>query len=258
MPVNAGLYYFLHAGGRSTKPPLVLIHGAGEDHLFWPPEIRCLTGERIYTLDLPGHGKSKGPGLQSVADYARSVVGFLDAEGLSRAVLVGHGLGGAIVLTLALDQPERVAGIGLIASGACLPVPASMLENAANPATFILAVQAWQEAMQTPPAAKKIKEQAFRQLSSIRPSLFHGDLYASDQFDGTARLDAIHAPALVICGTDDQLAPRRYSEGLAGQIPGAALQTIESAGHLVMLEQPHRVAGLMSVFLKTIPGFPGM
>ena len=186
------------------------------------------------------------------------MVGFLNATGLSRAVFVGHALGGAIALTLAIDYPERVAGIGLVSAGPCLPIASSTLENAANPATFILAVQSLQELMHIPQVPKYLKAQAFRHLSSIRPTLFHGDLLACDQFDVTTRLDAIQTPALVLCGTDDQLTPRRYSEILAGQIPGAALQTIDGAGHLVMLEQPRRVAGLLSVFLMSIPYLLGI
>jgi pimeloyl-ACP methyl ester carboxylesterase len=258
MPIVAGLYYFLHEGGRPTRPPQVLIHGVGGDHLFWPPEIRRLANIRTFTLDLPGHGKSEGPGSQSVAGYADNVVKFMDAAGLSRAVIVGHGLGGAIALTLAINHPERVAGIGLISTGPRLPIASSILENAANPATFILAVQSLQEMMQIPQDLKYLKNLIFRQLSSIRPTLFHGDLRACDHFDVTTRLDAIQAPALVICGTDDQLTPRHYSESLAGQITSAALQTIDGAGHLVMLEQPRRVAGLLGVFMTAIPALSGM
>ncbi|MCX6039010.1 MAG: alpha/beta fold hydrolase [Chloroflexi bacterium] len=258
MPIAAGIHYFLHEGGRPTKPPLVLIHGAGGDLLSWPPEIRRLADVRVFTLDLPGHGKSEGPGCQSVVDYADSVVGFMNAAGLSRAVFVGHALGGAIALALAIDHPECVAGIGLISTGPRLPIATSVLENAANPATFILAVQSLQELMHIPQASKYLKDQTFRHLSSIRPTLFHGDLRACDQFDVTTRLDAIRTPVLVLCGTDDQLTPRRYSESLAGQIHGAALQTIDGAGHLVMLEQPRRVSALLSVFLTAIPYLPGM
>jgi pimeloyl-ACP methyl ester carboxylesterase len=257
MPIAAGIHYFLHEGGRQTKPPLVLIHGAGGDHLSWPPEIRRLTNLRVFTLDLPGHGKSKGPGRQSVEDYVDSVIGFMNAADLSRAVLIGHALGGAISLTLAIDHPQRVSGIGLISTGPRLPIASSVLENAANPATFNLSVQSLLELMRIPQGAKYLKEQTFKRFSSVRPTLFHGDLHACDQFDVTTRLCAIRSPVLVICGTDDQLVPRRFSENLAEQIPGAALQTVDGAGHLVMLEQPHRVAGLLSVFLKFIPYLPG-
>lgn len=258
MPISAGLHYFLHEGGRRVKPPVVLIHGAGGDHSTWPPEIRRLAGANVFTLDLPGHGKSKGLGRQSVADYTDSVVVFLNAVGLSRAVFVGHALGGAIALTLAIDHPERVTGIGLISTGPRLPIASSVLENAANPSTFILAVQSLQELMHIPQSEKYLKAQTFRHLSSIRPTLFQGDLRACDQFNVTAQLDAIRTPVLVLCGTDDQLTPRHYSESMAGQIPGSALQTIDGSGHLVMLEQPRRVAGLLRVFLASIPFMPGI
>jgi pimeloyl-ACP methyl ester carboxylesterase len=257
MPITAGIHYFLHEGGRPTKPPLILIHDAGGDHLSWPPEIRRMTAGRVYTLDLPGHGKSGGPGRQSVNEYADSVVGFMNAAGLSRAVLVGHALGGAIALTIAINHPERAAGLGLISTGPRLPIPSSVMENAANPATVILAAQMFLELMCIPKSSKHLKDQIMKRLVSVRQTLFHGDLRACEEFNVTTRLDAIRTPVLVLCGTNDQLVPRFNSERLVEQIPGAALQTIEDAGHLVMLEQPNRVARLLSVFLTTIPYTPG-
>ena len=258
MPFADSLHYFLHEGGKPTRPPLVLIHGAGGDHLSWPSEIRGLSDTRVFALDLPGHGKSTGLGCQSVDDYADSVVDFMDAISLSRAVFVGHAMGGAIALTLALDHPERVTGISLISSGPRLPVPLSILDNASNPATFLLAVQSFQELMHVSPAASNLKNQTLNKLSSIRQTLFHGDLSACDQFDVSLRVESIKTLALVVCGTEDKLTPQHFSESLARQIPNAALQTIDGAGHLVMLEQPHRVAGLLRVFLMTIPYIPGV
>jgi pimeloyl-ACP methyl ester carboxylesterase len=257
MPIVAGIHYFLHEGGGLRKPPVVLIHGAGGDHLSWPPEIRRLAGTHVFSLDLPGHGKSKGPGCQSVSAYANSVIEFMNDVNLSRAVFIGHALGGAIALALAIDHPQRVSGIGLIASGARMPIASGILENAANSATFPLAVQSLQDQMNIPLTAKNVRDQANKQYLSIRPSLFLGDLLACDQFDVIACLAEIRTPVLVICGTVDHLAPRRFSEILAEKIPGAALQTIDGAGHFLILEQPHRIAGLLSVFLKGIPYMPG-
>ena len=257
MPIAAGLHYFLHDAGRPTRPPVVLIHGAGGDHLSWPPEIRGLSAVRVFAIDLPGHGKSTGSGRQSIEDYADCVIDFMDALGLSRAVFVGHAMGGAIALSLALDDPERVAGTALISSGARLPIASSILENCSNPATFLLAVQSFHDLMRISSSAANIKEQAMKRLSSIRQTLFQGDLRACDQFDVSARLEAIESSALVVCGAEDKLTPQHFSETLAERINGAALQIIDGAGHLVMLEQPHRVAGLLSVFLLTIPSLPG-
>jgi pimeloyl-ACP methyl ester carboxylesterase len=62
---------------------------------------------------------------------------------------------------------------------------------------------------------------------------------------------------LVVCGEQDQLTPPHYSSTLAAQIPDAALQIIDQAGHLVMLEQSQRMAKILSVFLMTLPYTPG-
>jgi pimeloyl-ACP methyl ester carboxylesterase len=257
MPIAAGLHYFLHEGGSVLRPTLVLLHGAGSDHLFWPPEIRRLPDYRVITLDLPGHGKTDGPGCQSIQDYARCVAKFIDVSGFSRAVFVGHAMGGAIALALAHDYPDRVAGIGLISSGARLPIPSLIMENAANQSTFLLAIKSLQEMSVGSQASSNLNEYNFKRLSETRQPLLLGDLLACDQFNILDHLGAIHSPALVICGTEDKLTPMRFSETLSSQIPGAALQTVEGAGHLLILEQPGRLAKLISVFLASIPYSPG-
>jgi pimeloyl-ACP methyl ester carboxylesterase len=258
MPTAAGLHYFLHEGGSILRPPLVLIHGAGGDHLSWPPEMRRLPGYRAVTIDLPGHGKTEGPGRQSIEDYARDVAEFVDVLGFSRAVFIGHAMGGAIALALALDYPDSVAGIGLISTGPCLPIPSSVIENAANRATLPLAIKTLQEmslGSQTPVALKEI---SFKRLMETRQTLLLGDLLASDRFNMADRLGAIRTPVLVVCGTEDKLTPLRFSEALSRQIPRAALQTVEGAGHMLILEQPGRLAKLMRVFLATVRYSPGM
>ena len=258
MPTAAGLHYFLHEGGGVRRSPLVLIHGAGGDHLFWPPEIRRLPDFRVISLDLPGHGKTDGPGCQSIEDYARCVAKFVDASGLYRAVFVGHAMGGAIALALAHDYPERVAGIGLISTGACLPIPSSVIENAANQSTFLLAIKGLQEISLGLHTSTNLSDINFKRLNETRQPLLLGDLLACDRFNMVGCLGSIRSPALVVCGTEDKFTPLRFSETLSSQIPGAALQTVEGAGHMLILEQPGRLAKLISVFLATLPYSPGM
>lgn len=258
MPIAAGVHYFLHDGGSLLKPSLVLIHGAGGDYLSWPPELRRLPSYRVITLDLPGHGKTPGPGRQSIREYARDVANFIDLIGLSRAVFVGHAMGGAIALTLALEHPDRVAGVGLISSGPSLPIPSSALENAANSSTLPLAIKCLQElslGSHTPPT---LKDAIFKRLSATRQTLLLDDLLACDRFNQAGRLRSIQTPTLVVCGLEDKLTPLHFSKLLSNQIPGAALQTVEGAGHWLVLEQPQRVAKLISVFMSTIPYRPGM
>jgi pimeloyl-ACP methyl ester carboxylesterase len=258
MPTAAGLHYFLHEGGSLLTAPLVLIHGAGGDHLFWPPEVRRLPGYRVITLDLPGHGKTEGPGRQSVQEYALAVAEFMDSIGFSRAVFIGHALGGAISLALALDYPHCVAGIGLISTGPSLPIPSAVLENAANQSTLPLAIKSLLDMSLCSQTPENLKGVIFKRLTETRQTLLLNDLLACDRFNLADRLNAIRTPVLVVCGTDDKLTPIRSSEILSRDIPGAALQTVEGAGHLLVLEQPGRLAKLLNLFLATVPYSPGM
>ena len=124
MPVTTELYYFAHEAKEQidNRPPVILLHGAGGTHLSWPPQIRRLAGEKIYALDLPGHGKSEGSGRQSVDEYAEDVVAFMKELNIPAAVLVGHSMGSAMALTLALKYSKQVLGLGLLGSGPRLRV----------------------------------------------------------------------------------------------------------------------------------------
>lgn len=257
MPVINNMFCFSHGVENVTRPPMVFIHGAGGTHLHWPPQVRRMPGQRILAIDLPGHGKSGGIGSQSIMDYARSMVQFLDAAGMNSAIFVGHSMGSAIALTLALDFPKRVLGLGLVGSGARLRVAPQILENSANPSTFTLALETINNMEFGPSVDRRLKELAARQMSSIRPAVLHGDFLACTEFDVMQRLGEISVPVLILCGSEDQLTPVKYSAYLRDHIPSANLITFPGAGHMVMLEQPARVADALAEFADSIPYQPG-
>jgi 3-oxoadipate enol-lactonase len=95
-------------------------------------------------------------------------------------------------------------------------------------------------------------------LMEIRQTLLLGDWLACDRFNVNDRLESIRTPTLIVCGTGDELTPPHFSETLASRIPGAALQIVDKAGHMLLIEQPQHMAKLISVFLATIPYTPGM
>ena len=254
MPTAAEIYYHLHESGREgLTPPIVLIHGAGGTHLYWPPEMRRLTGYRVYAPDLPGHGKSGGRGMQSISAYTRSVIGWLDVLDLHSVVLIGHSMGGAIALSLALENPGRVLGLGLVGAGARLRVSTDLLEQASNQATFSGAVAMVISRSFSPRAAARLVELASRRMVEVRPSVLYGDFLACNEFDVRERLDELHQPTLVLCGADDQMTPVRYAQYLASSIHNAVLEIIPDAGHMVMLEQPVVVATAIGEFVGGIP-----
>ena len=141
MPTAAGLYYFASGEELRDRPPVLLLHGGGGSHLSWPPQVRRLSGQRMFTLDLPGHGKSEGIGRQEIDEYGKSIIEFMKTLRLSAAVVVGFSMGSAIAISLALNYRKRVLGLGLLGAGAKMRVAPATLEMAANPSTFQSAVE---------------------------------------------------------------------------------------------------------------------
>ena len=232
---------------------MVLIHGAGGTHLYWPSEVRRLPGYRMLALDLPGHGKSGGRGLQSIDAYGEAVLHWMEEVSLHRAVFVGHSMGGAIAMRLALEHPEQVSALGLLGAGARLRVHPDIMQNTGNETTFQSAVARVVGCSFSGQAPERLVELAARRMAETRPSVLHGDFVACDGFDEMERVSEISQPTLVICGADDQLTPTRYAQFLADQIPGAHLEIIPEAGHMVMLERPNVVADVLVNFLDGIP-----
>jgi len=250
MPIAANIYYHAYEKGDSEqRTAIVLIHGAGGTHLHWPSEIRRLPGFRIYAPDLPGHGKSEGYGEQSIKAYAHALLDWMDALQIQRTVCVGHSMGGAIAMTLGVENPDRIVGLGLISTGARLPVAPKLLESTSQTTTFYTAIEFIRQKAYGPETPERLIELATGQMALIRPSVLHGDFLACDQFDISDRLCEIHQPSLVLCGASDRMTPLRMSQVLANCLPASRLETLPEAGHMIILEQPQKVASILRNFL---------
>ena len=101
----------------SSGPPVVLIHGLGASAEIWSANIGALASRhRVYAPDLPGFGHTEMPSRMdfSPAAYSRFIQNFMTAQGIGRASIVGHSLGGGVALRVILDDPGRVERIVLV------------------------------------------------------------------------------------------------------------------------------------------------
>jgi pimeloyl-ACP methyl ester carboxylesterase len=256
MPLSAGMYYFDN-GGNWAQPAVILIHGAGGNNLYWPPEIRRLKNHRIYALDLPGHGKSEGIGHQSIADYAHSMLEFMEALKIHKAIFVGHSMGGATALWLGIHNPSRTLGLGLIGTAPRLRVSPDLLSGSSVAATLPAAVKKAVDLAFGPRTDARTKELATQRMADVHYPVLYGDFLACDLFDETRNLSQVKAPTLIICGSDDRMTPTRYSDAMHKRIKKSLFHVIDGAGHMVMLEQPLIVANILDLFLNSIPYQPG-
>jgi len=225
---------------RINEPPFLLIHGAGGTHLDWGMPIRKLSN---FAPDLNGHGRSHGDGHLSLTDHADDLAALLDALDIQKIHVVGHSMGGGIALTLALNHPDRVAGLGLIATGARLKVHPDILTRAeSQPEAVAELLSRWLWGGSVDDA---VRERGKSQFMTLKPSIIARDYAASNVFDARARLGDIRAPTLVLCGTEDVMTPPKFSDSLATSIAGARLRLFEGAGHMLQIERGTEVAATL-------------
>jgi len=252
MPYLTDLYYQAYQADDPSRKTLILIHGAGGDHLSWPTQLRRLSGYRVYAPDLPGHGKSGGHGLQRIHAYGETVLEWIRALKLPKVILTGHSMGGAISLWLAINHPELIHGLVLMSTGATLPVNLSLIEELATQIGFPTAVDnimRWSFSSKIEPA---LVENVKKNMLKMRPSVVAGDFRACDRFDIKGELDQVQIPTLIMVGDEDKMTPIRFSEELAKEINNPYLEVIQGAGHMLPLEQPEMVAKKVRGFMDRV------
>ncbi len=229
--------------------PLVFIHGAGGSTLSWAFQKTFFEGSRtVFLVDLPGHGNSSGPSFDSIAGYTDTLKDALEDNAIQAAFVVGHSMGGAIAMDLAMRYPALVRGVVLIGTGARLKVyPAildGILKETEKTARMII------DTAFSPASPEKLKERVFAEYIKNDPQTVFNDFRACDGFNMMGRLDSLSVPALVICGKEDRFTPVKYSHYLTDTIPGAGLVLVEGAGHMVMIERPADVNSAIQAFLE--------
>src|SRR5271156_3241643 len=142
---------FVSTGGRDFDPALpaiVFLHGAGFDHSVWVLLARAFAyhGFCVLAPDLPGHGRSSGPALSSIAALADWTAALIDSAGVRAARLVGHSMGSLVALETAARHPEKVSALALIATAAPMRVSDDLLNAAkANDRAAIDMIALWGE-----------------------------------------------------------------------------------------------------------------
>jgi pyruvate dehydrogenase E2 component (dihydrolipoamide acetyltransferase) len=248
---------YLEMGAAHGGVPVVLVHGFGGDLNGWLFNQPALAERyRVLALDLPGHGESaKDVGRGDLAALSAALVAFLDALGIERANLVGHSLGGAAALRLALDHPARVASLSLIAPAGLGPEINAGFTGGLAAATKRKQLQPVLETLFADKGlvSRDMAENLLRAkrldgaqaaLDAINAANFAGGQQA-EMLAG--RLGELGIPVQVLWGEKDEVIPARHAEGLP---PGIQVAVLPGAGHMPHMEKAAEVNRALLDFIE--------
>ena len=226
---------------------LLFIPGSGAGGKVWQYQTDYFPDSEA--ISLPGH--PEGEPCTSVDDYVEWLWGYIHQQGYQDVILAGHSLGGAIAQLYALKYPDELKALILIGTGARLRVRPDILEGLRQ---MIGNDDAWRKSLEegstiTDP---KMRQEMLESAVRIGPAVRLNDLLCCDKFDIMDRMQAIKLPALVLCGTEDEMTPVKYTRFLADKIEGATEVVIDGATHLVFVEKPEEVNQAIERFLSSL------
>jgi pimeloyl-ACP methyl ester carboxylesterase len=255
--------YFVAGDG----PPLVLVHGLGGSATNWSELAPLLAANhRLLIPDLPGHGGSdRLAAVSGLQPYADRVAAVMEGEGIASAPVVGHSLGGLVVLRLALRRPEAVSAI-VLAGSAGLSIGGIWLRNLLTAFTIVrpgrLAGRHRSLVARTP----LLRRLVFGFVSVADPvgladtavdgflagQVLHTDTASAWRAlrddDPREELEHIRCPALLLWGAEDAQLPLGDAFEYARRLR-APLRTIAGCGHLLIGERPDACARAIEDFL---------
>ena len=256
---GASLHYEIAGDG----PTVTFIHPGLWDMRTWDREFEAFAdaGYRVLRYDVRGYGKSSRPEPGASYSHVRDLEALLEANDVTMTALVGCSMGGGIALDFALEHPERVWAILLVATAlggyeateeeeewdanAYAPVDAA-IEAGDQDRALDLELTIWASLGTDDDSGRRIREIAFDNIHQLTM-----DESGKERPDPPAahRLAELDVPTLILDAEHDPPFQHRIADLLAKEIPGAHMEVVEGADHVVNLRQPERFEELVLPFL---------
>ncbi len=245
-----------------TGPAVLLVHGLGGSIRQWHAAAAILSPCcRVVTPDLRGHGESGKPASgYSIRGFADDLAALCGALGIGRCVAVGASFAGPVVLQLAADRPDLVAGVVSVGGFAAMgPAGRERMEQraaaveAGGMAAVADAVVASALGPSTHAANPSLAGLAKGVILANDPRAYAACARVVASADVTSALGRVRCPALLVFGTEEKVAPLPVQMELRRGLPQAAIRAIPRAGHLAFMEQPDLFAAALMEFIASLP-----
>ncbi len=239
---------YIEERGRENDDVIVMVHGAGGSSATWFMQLRGLS-KKIHTvaLDLNGHGRTpdrnEDPESSYLADI-NSVVSQFD-----RPYLMGHSMGGALAQLYAIRNPEKIAGLVLVGTGAKLRVTQiifDLLDNDFEGYLKMIAKFAFH-----PDTSHEIIEASIKEVRKCPVHVIRRDFEFCNEFNIMDMVENIPHRTLLIAADSDNLTPPKYLEYLHDKIRQSTLVIIPKAGHSMMLEQFNKFNDIVAAWIRS-------
>lgn len=244
-----------------VPPVFVLIHAFPLSHAMWEAESEGLQKlARVIAPDLPGFGGAARQQKPSIPRMAQEIAALLDRLKVTEPVIIaGLSMGGYVTFEFLRQFPERVRGLGFFSTRAVADTPegregrlktAQKIRNEGLE-PFAKAILPKLLGKTTMESNRQVVEEVTRRILANDASGVADALLAmADRRDSTDLLGSIRCPTLLIAGEEDAFIPVSEAQGMQARIPGARLEVIGKAGHLVSMEQPQAFQAILERFLK--------
>tara|TARA_B100001057_G_scaffold311186_1_gene311226 strand:+ start:483 stop:1259 length:777 start_codon:yes stop_codon:yes gene_type:complete len=237
----------------NKKDTIVFLHGSGLSHIVWSLAEQFFSNKNfnVMSIDLPGHGNSEGPCLETIekiADWLEKV--FLELN-LDQVILAGHSQGCLEMLEYSYKFKSRVKKLVFIGGSYRMPVNQTLIDLAKNgDSEAVKLMMKWsfkdyKKFIGGNPVEKII--QSPRDISEILAT----DLIACSNYsNGSNAVKEIDCPTMVILGSDDKMVNLEVGKKFANLIKNSITHIIEECGHMIMIEKAFEMREKVLEFLE--------
>ena len=265
-------YLFAYTGGRAFDPDLpcaVFLHGAQHDHSVWTLQSRYLAhhGFGVLAVDLPGHGRSDGPPLESVEAIGERIAQALRPLDVGRFLLIGHSMGSLVALEAARRMRECVGGVALCATAFPMRVSEDLLAaTRTNPPAAMEMINVWSHRASIAPFVARpgnpgpgfsIVWQNLRLMQRIArvngSTVLPTDFAACNAYaGGVEAIKALACPVLFLLGAADSMTLAKFARGLIETAAHGRVVQLPDTGHAMMAENPEGVRRALADFARSV------
>ena len=237
----------------ATKPTIVLLHGSGQSHIVWSLTDQFLAdqGFNVFALDLPGHGNSEGPSLQSIEEMSQWLNEFVEHLDIKKLILAGHSQGCLIALEFAKLYPKKVEKIIFIAGSYVIPVNQNLIDlSLAGEMEALNLMMKWGYGYPKKFIGGNPLQKILNSSREVREVLAVDLIACNNYKNGVDAVKSINCPTFFILGEIDKMIKLDSGKKFANMIKNSQIHIIKDCGHMIILENAFEMREKITEFIK--------